>query len=185
MLVNVRLIGDMAEKFGHHHQFVVDSAREVFTALAANFEDFRSYLVKSEDQGVGYKILLDKTECDEEELKMAKAPKFMVVAPIVAGSGAVGKIIAGVAILAIAAFVPFSIGLLGAGVIGGSSIGAALLLSGVSQLLADGNRRDSRLQSTAIGTVTTAKEGDTIPIAYGRVFLKGKLISAGSTVTRR
>jgi predicted phage tail protein len=185
MLVNVRLVGDMAEKFGHHHQFVVDSAREVFHALAANFQGFRSYLMKSEDHAVAYKILLDETECTEEELKMATAPRFMVVAPIIMGSGIAGKIIAGVAILAIAAFVPFSIGLLGAGVISGSSIGAALLLSGVSQLLSEGNKKDSRLQSTAIGTVVTAKEGDTIPIAYGRVFLKGKLISAGSTVTRR
>jgi predicted phage tail protein len=185
MLVNVRLVGDMAERFGHHHQFVVNSAREVFDALGANFQDFRSYLVKSEDQGVAYKILLDETECGEEELKVAAAPKFMVIAPIVTGSGFVGKIIAGVAILAIAAFVPFSIGLLGAGVISGASIGAALLLSGVSQLLAEGSKKDSRLQSTAIGTTTTAREGETIPIAYGRVFLAGKLISAGSTVTRR
>lgn len=185
MLVNVRLVGDMAEKFGYHHQFIVDSAKEVFTALAANFQDFRSYLVKSGDQGVGYKILLDETECDEEELKMATAPKFMVVAPIVMGSGTAGKIIAGIAILAIAAFVPFSIGLLGAGVISGSSIGLTLLLSGVSQLLSEGNKKDNRLQSTAIGTVATAREGDTIPIAYGRVFLSGKLISAGTTVSRR
>lgn len=175
----------MGEKFGYHHQFLVDSAKEVFTALAANFQDFRSYLLESSNHGVGYQVLLDEIACNEEELSVAKPPQFMVIAPVIMGSGSIGKIIAGIAIIAFTAFVPFSIGLLGAGIISGTSIGAALLLSGVSQLLAEGKKDGKNVQSTAVGTAGTISEGDVVPIAYGRVFLSGNLISAGTTVNRR
>jgi predicted phage tail protein len=185
MLVNVRLVGDMANTFGYHHQFMVDSAKEVFSALAANFPGFRPYLMGSEGRGISYQVLLDELDCDANELAIAPAPLFMVVAPVAVGSGGIGKIIAGVALLIFTAFVPFSIGLLGSGVITGSSIGAALLLSGVSQLLSKGKSDNGNTQSTSINTAGTITDGEAIPIAYGRVFIKGRVISAGTTVNRR
>jgi predicted phage tail protein len=186
MLVNVRLVGDMAEAFGANHLFEVSSAREVFSALAANFADFRAYLLGSEDRGVEYRVLVDEVPLDLDELKRAAAPTALVVAPIAIGSGGAGKIIAGIGLLILSAFVPFSIGLLGAGVISSASIGLGLLLSGASQLLSEGSKKDSNNPSgTAIGGNGTITDGEVIPICYGRVFVKGRVISAGTTVNKR
>lgn len=186
MLVNVRLMGVMGENFGYHHQYEVSNARDIFKALAANFANFRQFICGSEDAGIAYQVLLDGVESDKDNLCKAKAPIFMVITPVVVGAGWVGKVLAGIAILAVAAFVPFSIGLLGAGVISGASIGAALLLSGISQALAEGDKKtSSRDQSTAIGQTATTIQGSPIAVCYGRVFVTGKIISAGSTVSRR
>jgi predicted phage tail protein len=184
MLVNVRLVGEMGRLFGANHAFHVDSASEVFQALAANYEGFRAYLRSSERRGVKWRVIADDVMVDVEQLKSLPAPSCLVVAPIAIGSGGVGKIIAGVAILAFAAFVPFSIGLLGSGVITGTQIGAAVLLSGLSQVLAPGDKVKSP-QSTSINPQNTVTDGDVIPIVYGKVFIAGKVISAGSTVNRR
>lgn len=176
----------MAALFGANHLFEVSSAREVFSALAANFSQFRAYLLSSEDRGVEYRVLADEVALDLEELKQAPAPTALVIAPIVVGSGGVGKIIAGIGLLVLSAFVPFSIGLLGAGVISSASIGLGLLLSGASQLLSESSRKDgNNPSSTSIGGNGTISDGEVIPICYGRVFVKGRVISAGTTVNRR
>jgi predicted phage tail protein len=185
MLVNVRLVGNMAEQFGYHHQFVVDTAREIFTALAANFPQFRQYLAGSENRGVCYQVMLDGLDQDKDELAIAPAPHNMVITPIITGSGGIGKVIAGLGLLVLSAFAPFSIGLFGYGAIAGSSIGAALLLSGASQLLAGDGQKSPVDRSTTINSVGVITEGEVIPIAYGRVFIKGRVISAGTTVRRR
>jgi predicted phage tail protein len=184
MLVNLRLVGAMGEEFGYHHQYEVSDAKEIFRALASNFKEFRNFVTASEDAGIGYQVLMDKVESTYEDLKEAIAPQFMVISPVVVGKGGVGKIIAGIAIIALAAFVPFSIGLLGAGVISGASIGAAILLSGISQVLAEG-KTSSKNQSTTIGTTGTINQGDPIPLGYGRIFARGRIISAGTTISRR
>jgi predicted phage tail protein len=183
MLVNLRLVGDIGDQFGYHHQFEVITAREVIVALRANCQGFRQYLVNAASKGLDYELVADGMPWAEDDLKSRAAPSSMVLAPVLAGAGAVGKIIAGVALIGLSVFAPFSIGLLGAGVVTSGQIGAALLLSGVSEALREpDNKKTSSTGINAIGTIT---DGDIIPIAYGRVFITGKVISAGTTVSRR
>lgn len=176
MLINVRLIGDMANQFGYHHQFEVLTAGEVIAALRANYQGFKQYLVNAVNQGVSYELIFDN-------INESSSTNNLVLAPVIAGAGTVGKIIAGVVLIGLAVFAPFSIGLLGAGVITSGQIGVALLLSGVSEALRDPEVK--RTTSTGINTIGTITDGDVIPIAYGRVFITGKVISAGTTVSRR
>jgi predicted phage tail protein len=179
MLVNVRLVGEMADCFGYHHQFDVQSMAEIISALRVNFKEFHKFLVSSAYAGTNYELVSDLSP----GLTFDSTP-CVVLAPIIAGAGATGKIIAGVVLIGISVFAPFSIGLLGAGIVTSGQIGAALLLSGVSEALND-NKSPTRKTGTAIGTIGTITDGDVIPIAYGRVFISGKVISAGSTISRR
>jgi predicted phage tail protein len=169
MLVPVKLLADLGAKFGENHTFDIEIPSEVFHALAANFTDFRRYLIQSEDNGISYHAIA--------------AEDGIVVAPVVSGESGLGKILAGVAILAIGAFMPFSIGLLGSGVITSSTIGASLILSGAGELFAPGSNNGQSLSTKTIGGVDTVSQGDTIPLCYGRVFIQGKAISAGTTTT--
>jgi predicted phage tail protein len=166
VLVPVKLLADLGARFGEDHWFDIDTPNEVFRALAANFADFRLYLMNSESNGVNYYALV--------------VDDGVVVAPAVSGESGVGKILAGIAVLAIGAFMPFSIGLLGSGVLTSATIGASLILSGAGELMAPAT--DSKNPTTkTISGVDTISQGDVIPIAYGKVYIQGKAISAGST----
>ena len=108
-----------------------------------------------------------------------------------AGRGT-GSIIAGVALVA------FSLLLPGVGaVIGGAAmtsiglLGGALILSGVSQMISPTPKppglteqnEATRLESNSFsGIVNTSRQGVPVPIAYGRVFVGGAVISAGLDV---
>jgi predicted phage tail protein len=167
MLVAVRLLADLGDRFGVDHWFDLDTPSEVFMALAANFADFRRYLMCSENNGVSYCAMA--------------TDDGVVVAPVVSGESGTERIIAGVAVLAIGAFMPFSIGLLGSGVLTSTTIGVSLILSGAGELLAPASGKS--LATKTIGGVDTVSQGDTISVCYGRVFVQGKAISAGTTTT--
>jgi predicted phage tail protein len=181
-LVSVRLIGEMAREFGDRHQFWVESAKEVFAALAANFSNFRAYLAASENCHVAYRVLLDERPVDEAELATAEAPQRLVVVPVVVGSGGIGKLIAGVGLAVFAAFVPFSIGLFGAGAIAGTTIGAIVALQGLQEILSPSSSGESNETPNLATSLGTVRQGSIIPVCFGKCWIRGQVISAGSIV---
>jgi predicted phage tail protein len=108
---------------------------------------------------------------------------------VVAGAGAVGRIIAGVALVAIGLFVP-GIGALGVQLLVG--VGASLVLGGVAQLLTPVPKipqgvsnsgkdtdDDPRKSYSFSGIQNTSRQGLPVPIVYGETVVGAVTISAG------
>ena len=105
---------------------------------------------------------------------------------MLAGAGAVGRIIAGVALVAIGLFVP-GIGALGVQILVG--VGASLVLGGVAQLLtpvpkvpqgaASNTDQDPRKSYSFSGIQQTSRQGTPVPLVYGETLVGSVVISAG------
>ena len=135
----VRVYGPLA-KFVGQRRFLaeINSAGEAVRMLLANFPGLERHMA---DQH--YKVIVDGCEAELEQLNHP-ASQCIKIVPVLggAGGGGVGKIIAGVALVALAIVNPFgaaAIGTFGGTAIGVSTavgvIGATLVLGGVSQLL--------------------------------------------------
>lgn len=172
MLCNVILVADLSREFGEHHQFDIDSTAEVFSALSANYPHFRAYQFNSQEMGIEYQVYRDES-----------ASEFtLMVVPVAGGESGVARIIAGVAILGIGLFAPFSIGLLGSGVITSTTIGIGLLVGGLAEVFTPSKDRSKNQTSTSFGTVGTTREGSVMSVSYGEVYITGQVISADSEV---
>ena len=153
----VVLRGELGKQFGRVHHFDLNTPAEAIRALCANFEGFQQALVTAAERGVGYIVQVGKSaieELDEIHNPTGQSEEISIT-PVLAGAGGggVGKILAGVALVAAAiVFAPAAGGFLGiggAGAITGATgftlgaaassaigfIGASLILSGTAQLL--------------------------------------------------
>ncbi|MFM6254390.1 MAG: hypothetical protein ACKPEQ_35495, partial [Dolichospermum sp.] len=135
------------------------------------------------NRGVNYQIRVGYQEIEEEHLKCPISQKVesIRIMPIIAGAGATGKIIAGVALIGLAVAASFGIvGLLGAAPLTVGLVGGALLLKGISQLFSRQDK-DEKKSLVFSGTSTTVKEGGRVPIIYGVALVGMYIISAKIT----
>lgn len=187
MLSKVRVYGRIA-KFLKRRVFEaeISSAAEAVRFLLANFPHLEPELSKGH-----YRISVGTYDLSEDELAHPVGQQEIKIVPVVAGAGATGRIIAGVALVALASFVSFGTLTIGASVIGLNSvvfgIGASLVLGGVAQLLtpvptlptgADSNQ-DPRKSYSFSGIQQTSRAGVPVPICYGEVLTGSVVISAG------
>lgn len=194
MKKKIILLGSLGEKYGRTHLLNVNSVGESIRALQANFPDFERYITRSTEDNVGYQVLVgDKeTEKDEELLYPLGEKGTITIAPVVSGSGAVVRIIAGVVLIAVGAVVGYIAGWTGVGaVVAGAliSTGIGLVLGGVVQLLTpvpkiDGpqEKEENRPSTFFNGPVNTTAQGQPVAIFYGEGIIGGAIISAGVSV---
>jgi len=201
-LIEVKLLGELGRRFGRKYRFVADSPRAVMSALCNQLEGFKQYLCTAHENGIGFRLVNENPEgMDYENVLMGC--ERLIIAPIVSGSGTVGRILVGVALVALA-FVPFggtvAAGSLfagyaaGAGFAAGSSvlfsIGASLILTGVASLLTpavktpatDTERKESFLFDRAAELTT---QGTPVPILYGRFLAASPLIVSSAITTQQ
>ena len=144
----VVLRGELGKQFGRVHHFDLNTPAEAIRALCANFEGFQQALIGSAERGIGYMVQVGKDVIRPEEEMHNPTGQFeeISITPVLAGAGGgVGKILFGVALVAIALVNPF--GAAAIGTFGGTPIavaslmptvgfiGASLILSGTAQLL--------------------------------------------------
>lgn len=189
MKKKIILLGELGEKFGRNHFLSVKTVGETVRALSANFPGFEKYLLRSSQENVGFQVLIGnkETEKDQELLYPLGARDTITIAPVVAGSGAVLRIIVGVVLIAAGAVVSFY----GAPEIGGPMIGLgiSLVVGGVVQLLTPVPKIDGPKEKEANrpsyffnGPVNTTAQGQPVPIFYGQGIIGGAIISAGISV---
>lgn len=192
MLSKVRVYGRIA-KFLKRRVFEaeISSAAEAVRFLLANFPHLEPELSKGH-----YRVSAGTYDLSEDELAHPVGQQEVKIIPVVAGAGATGRIIAGVALIALS-FVSFGAGAWAgiggwAGVAGSAStavfgIGASLVLGGVAELLtpvptlptgADSNQ-DPRKSYSFSGIQQTSRAGVPVPICYGEVLTGSVVISAG------
>lgn len=188
MLSKIRVYGRLA-KFLKRRVFEADisSVAEAVRFLLANFPHLEPELSRGH-----YRVSVGTHDLSEEELGHPVGQQEVKIIPVVAGAGTVGRIVAGVALVALS----FAVG---AGMFGAAiaknlgaiafaqGIGASLVLGGVAQLLtpvptlptgADSNQ-DPRKSDSFSGIQQTSRAGVPVPICYGEVFTGSVVVSAG------
>ena len=189
-MVTIRLVGEAGRRFGRKFQLAIKTPAEGLRALMLQIPGLREYLLESGDKGVAWKVITDHSPegIDEEQL-LWPISKRLVLAPVPVGRGGVGKIVAGVALVAASIFIPgaavIGFGLqFGAVSLGVGAIGAALILGGVADLLTPTpkmpNVKFGGSSSTAgrseveqLNSFTFDKsnantvQGDVVPVLYG------------------
>jgi predicted phage tail protein len=191
-MVTIRLLGEAGRRYGRKFQLAVKTPAEALRALCLQIPGLRQYLLESGDKGIDWRVVTDHAEGLEDEQLLWPMSKRMVLAPLPAGRGGVGKIVAGVALVALAilvlpgaiAFGTIALGSLAAPV---GAIGLSLIFSGVSDLLTptpkmpnvkgglgggssstSGRDRDEQLNSFAFDkSNANTVQGDVVPVLYG------------------
>jgi predicted phage tail protein len=188
MLRKIKLYGKLAKFIGKRVlEADVATAAEAVRFLLANWPELEAHM---SDQH--YRVSIGAYDIDLEELHHPAGAAPISFVPVVAGAGAVGRIILGVALIALA-FVS------GAGFFGAAfakniglfafakGIGASLALGGVAQLLTPTPRvpqgpdkqDDPRKSYSFSGIQNTSRAGTPVPIVYGETLVGSVVISAG------
>jgi predicted phage tail protein len=201
-MVEVKLLGELGKRFGRKHRFMAHSARDIFSALSNQLEGFKDYFCKAHEKGIGFKLVDGDPEgMDYENVLMGC--RRLIIAPIVSGGGAVGRILLGVALIALS-FVSFGgtafAGVASAGgIFGGTgaafgstllfSLGTSLALTGVSQLLTptpDAVKETDRQSSFLFDRTTDLTvQGQPVPILYGKFLATSPLIISSALTTQQ
>jgi predicted phage tail protein len=194
MLRKIKLYGKLAKFIGHRVlEADVATAAEAVRFLLANWPELEAHM---SDQH--YRVSIGTYDIDLEELHHPAGAAPISFVPVVTGAGAVGRILAGVALIALA-FIP-GIGTATAAAIAAGAkagltvvgtalfgLGASLALGGVAQLLtptpkvpqgAD-NQDDPRKSYSFSGIQNTSRQGVPVPIVYGETIVGSVVISAG------
>jgi predicted phage tail protein len=169
MLRKIKLYGKLAKFVGHRIlEADVATAAEAVRFLVTNWPELERHMADQLHDPAG-----------QQDIK---------IVPVMAGAGAVGRIIAGIALVA------FSLLLPGVGAaIGGALmtkiglLGGALILTGVAQLLTPtpkiptgpDTQNDPRKSYSFSGIQNTSRQGVPVPIVYGETIVGSVVISAG------
>ena len=208
----VKVYGALRELLGKNRfEFVAETPAQAMRALLVNFPELNQWLLDSEKNGVAYRVTVGKQKIHNDDVSGLFSPwserEVFSITPVIVGAGGAGRILAGVALVALAvvtyggslAVSAAGIGVK-AGLTGFAATGAALavsavyaggflILSGVAQMLSPVPKppgfgeAPTQLESNSFsGIVNTSRQGVPVPIAYGRVFVGSAVISAGLDV---
>lgn len=192
MLRKIRLYGKLARFVGHRIlEADVANAAEAVRFLLANWPELERHMA---DQH--YRVSVGKYALAEDELHDPAGQQEIRIVPVMAGAGAVGRILAGIALIALAIAIPGIGGGVAATIFGTqfSAIslaigfaGASLVLGGVAQLLTPtpkiptgpDTQNDPRKSYSFSGIQNTSRQGVPVPIVYGETIVGSVVISAG------
>ena len=197
MLRKIKLYGNLAEFCGGQNEFeaVANTPAEAIRFLAVNFKGLDKHMSKQ-----FYQVKLANTPLDYEEILYPAGYDEIKIIPVVAGSGNIGKILAGIALIGLG--FAFSGGLtfgeflkaplLVDGAISWTALagklGIVLVLSGIAGLLTptpevDDSEGDPRTSCSFSGIQNTARAGTAIPVIYGDV-ITGSIPVSARVVTK-
>jgi len=199
----VKVYGELRKRLGQcRFEFDVATPAQAIKALCVNFPGLDKWLIDSEQDGIGYRVKIGKEQVTSEGAEVLAMPwserEVFSITPVVAGSGGVGRVIAGALLITAAVFFP-AVGVtaatifgttFGAVSLGVAAIGAGLVLTGVADIISpmngpglEASKEAAKLQNMSFsGVVNTARQGLPVPIAYGRVFVGSAVISSGFDV---
>ena len=175
-MLTVKLYGDLGARYGRVFRLDVASPAEAIHALCSQLRGLRQYFTA---HGTQKFLVRGHQDYDETDLSYPQSTGTLKVVPIVQGTGAWGKIIAGAALAVVGFFIP----VVGAAV---TSMGLALAMGGISQLLAprqQGKATPEKAQNQPSqafdGAVNTMGQGGPVPLGYGRLLVGSQIISVG------
>jgi predicted phage tail protein len=197
MLRRIKLYGQLAKFIGKRVLHAdVASAAEAVRFLLANWPELEQHMA---DQH--YRVSVGDYDLALEELHHPAGQQEIKIVPVVAGAGgAVGRILAGVALVALTivtgGFGGAAIGLFGAGTLAVGTValgvGASLILGGVAELLSpvpkattgmDGEA-DPRKSYSFSGIQNVSRQGVPVPVIYGETIVGSIVISASIDISQ-
>ena len=197
MLNKVKLYGELADFVGYKElDAVINSTADAMRFLVSNFPKLEAHMANR-----NYQVLVDDYEVGKDDIQNPIGKSDIHIVPVITGAGGnTGKFLLG-AVLIGASFMFPGAGLFGAKSLFGakaaggfltgvgtltSSIGASLVLQGVSEMLFPlpkpqefSNEEDPRISFNFSGVQNTSRAGTSHPIAYGEIVTGSVVISAG------
>ena len=194
MLRKIKLYGELAEFVGHKEfEVKADTLASAVSFLVNNFEGIDRFMNPKY-----YQVKVGNYAVDESELSHPIGQEDIHFVPVITGAGrGFGKILLGAALIGLS-FLPigtsaglgvaFSKGLAKVGFIqkGLAGLGAALVLSGVSDMLFPlpkienfESEENPKLSFSFGGTQQTGRAGTPVPLVYGEIFTGSVVISGG------
>ena len=192
MLSKIKIYGDLADFIGHKElEAVINSSADAIRFLVTNFKGLESYMSDKH-----YKVLVNSTEINQDELHNPVGCSEVSVVPVISGSGGAARAILGIGLIAVSfgAFGAFGAkSILGAGFSGATfgakaafSVGALLTLGAVSDMLFPTpeipdfqDEEDPRVSFSFSGIQNVTRAGTSHPIVYGEIVTGSVVISAG------
>ena len=185
----IRIYGKLA-KFLKRRVFhaEVGSVAEAIRFLVTNFPQVEAHMMEQH-----YRVSLDSADVELDQIHYPVGSETIKIVPVIAGAGAVGRIIAGVALIAGALLIPGFAAWAGptayALIIG---VGASLVLGGVSQLLTPvpatpgglDSPDDPRKSYSFSSIQNTSRSGTPCPIVYGETIVGSIVVSAGIDISQ-
>jgi predicted phage tail protein len=206
MLRKIKLYGQLAKFIGRRVlEADVATAAEAVRMLVANFPGLEQHMAEQH-----YRVTVGTYDLGLDEIHDPAGQQEIKIVPVVAGAGGgVGKIVAGIALVALAiVLAPAGAGFLGLGAglkatvasglatgfisaAASSAIGAigfALVVGGVTQLVSPvpkvpqggGSDNDPRKTYNFSGIQQTSRQGVPVPCVYGLTLVGSVVISAGT-----
>lgn len=186
MLTQVQLGGTLGKKFGRNWNLDCNSPAEALRLIDANKPGLLNWMRRNVNAYDRYHIVVENEDGTKEELSestytMQRKAKKIRIVPIIAGAGAVARIIIGavaVVVGAVLSFYGFGAGtpLIAAGV--------SMMIGGVVELLSprpkasDGSQRQDKTSYYFNGPVNTTDQGVPVPLIYGRILVGSQAVSA-------
>jgi predicted phage tail protein len=135
--MKVYLMGEIGEKFGSEWNMKASRVKNIFNLIGCQRKGFREYMFNQVENGVNYTIQRGEDFLGEEELELSLGDKDIIITPVPAGAGAVGKIVIGAILLVTVGWA--LIGFAGAfGTAGAGLTAAGSLSSGLGAALTTG-----------------------------------------------
>ena len=200
MLRKIRLYGELAKCIGHRVlEADVASAAEAVRFLLANWPELEQHMAQEH-----YRVRTAGHDLGEEDLHFPMGKELRIIPVIVGAGGGVGKIIAGIGLLALAFFAPIIAGALiqSAGVMSFAvaimpgvqaalvGLGIGAIAGGISQLLAPtpkmntADEGDPRKSFSFSGIQNTSRAGVPVPVVYGETLVGSVVVSAGIDIVQ-
>ena len=188
MLRKIKLYGQLAKFIGRRVlEADVATAAEAVRMLVVNFPGLEQHMAEQY-----YRVTVGTYDLGLDEIHDPAGQQDIKIMPVVAGAGAIGRILIGIALVA-ASFIP---GLQGVAILGSKllvstvllSVGASLALGGVAQLISpvpkipqgSGSDNDPRKTFNFSGIQQTSRAGIPVPCVYGLTLVGSVVISAGT-----
>jgi predicted phage tail protein len=185
MLRKIKLYGQLAKFIGRRVlEADVATAAEAVRMLVANFPGLEQHMAEQH-----YRVTVGTYDLALDEIHDPAGQQDIKIVPVVAGAGAVGRIILGVLLVVAAIAIPgLGLGLAGAAVTAVGVFGGSLILGGVAQLLTpvpkvpqgNGSDNDPRKTFNFSGIQQTSRQGVPVPCVYGLTLVGSVVISAGT-----
>jgi len=196
MLRKLKLYGQLAEFIGHKEfEIKVNSVSQAVSFLIHNFPEVERFMGPKY-----YQVKVGSYDIDENELSYPVGQEDIHFIPAISGAGrGMGKVLLGAALIGGAfLFTPLTAGSFFSPIVAPGSfaaampltkaaigIGAALVLSGVSDMLFPlpepqkfNSEEDPQLSFNFSGVQNTSRAGTPVPIVYGEIITGSVVISA-------
>lgn len=156
-LTTIELWGDLRDRFPNEFSGIAHTPREALQMMYCQCPEIRNYLLRSPDY---YQLIIKESNVAiSPEIDITVEGKTLVIAPVLEGSGSIGRIIGGLALV--------GVGVLTGGtslIVAGAVMAAQSLFFGHGDK--PGNEETERSEILGVGGLNTA-EGNPIPVVYG------------------